>query len=243
MGKQYTEIPIHQGSQAKTDIFNKNIEKSLSEFNGKLNGNNMPVNAIDTNNIDLISIPEIDVASGSLAKISSRAASQAYYSTSNFEWKSTDIWTPLTTIDLKTDNWRRGWNKLEDTSGWSTFPLRFESREGMLVGCAIIDWHRGENVVEYGQDPTVTAFTGSNWWTEWGVFVNNNLVARSGKIPPRRHTTQLPFSIPVGSQPIKIDIRWITTTDLLIGTSGFVGDPATDLDIFGAEIWTRNVYR
>jgi hypothetical protein len=243
MAKTYPELPVVPLQQAKTSVFNTNIEKYLGEFNGNLDGNNMPVEALTHSHLALPVLPQDDYSSGGVYKISSRTPTQSYYDSRCYSWESSDIWTPLASIDLSSDNWRRGWNKLEDYSPFTNVPLEFVAREGMLVGAATIDWHHGINrVLASDGDTTFTVWTGGNWWTEWGVFVNNLLVARSGEIYPRRHTTSLPFSVPVGSNPVRIDVRFIANTyadrnDLLLT------DPSTLFDVFGVGIWARNQYR
>lgn len=243
MSKAWDERPVGQNQQAKTDTFNKNIEKYIGEFNGNLNGNNMPVDALTSDQLSLPGIPEIDYSVGDVTRESSRVPTQSYYSTRAFEWENTDVWTPIQSINLINDNWRRGWNKLEDFSPFGGWPLRFEAREGMLVGCATIDWHHGTNRVNYvTEEGSFANWIGGDWWTEWGVFANGVLVGRSGEIYPKRHTTSIPFSIPTGSGPVRIDVRFRTVT--WTGTANIViANPSTLLDIFGGEIWTRNVYR
>lgn len=237
MSKVYDRIPLDRYQQAKSENFNKNIETYLGEFNGNMDGQNMPVNALQASHLKTLVVPETDVTASNVYKRSSRGPTQSYYDSRIMSWDVTDIWTPLDSIDLGTDDWRRGWNKLDDYSTFSTIPLEFIAREGMLVGCATIDWHRGANVV---QIDSVQTLVGEDWWTEWGVFANGLLVARSGFIYPRRHTTQLPFSVPVGSQNVKLDIRFRTKSSKVLG---YTGDPSTTLDIFSVETWVRNQYR
>ncbi len=240
MSKHYKKIPLKRYQQAKPDTFNKNMESSLAEFNGNLNGNNMPVDAIVNDNFLNPTIPESDFSGGGVVRKSSRVPSQAYYYSQKFGWDTGDVWTPELSIDLKSDNWGRGWNRLDAYGQFDDFPLQFKAKEGMLVGCAVIDWHHGINRVSSQQGGQL--YVGGDWSTQWGVFVNGVEAARSGTIYPRRHTTQIPFSMPCGSQPVTIDIRFIAKTTL-DNSSQFLGDPTTLLDIFGAEIYTRNVIR
>lgn len=240
MSKVFPEIPTGQNIQVKSVQLNKNIEKYLGEFNGKLTGTNMPVSALTNAELSALTVPEDDYSSGDITKESSRGPTQAYYASHIASWEISDIWTPVSSIDLKTESWKRGWNRLDSFSTYTNLPLEFTAREGMLVGCATIDWHHGVNRVDTNTEPGATIFTNYSWWTEWGVFVNNVLVARSDKIYPRRHTTQLPFSVPVGSQAVRIDVRFITSTGRIATVTA---DPSTALDIFGVELWARNHYR
>ena len=55
--------------------------------------------------------------------------------------------------------------------------LDFDAKEGMLTGCAVIDFHHGVDRIVYQSDETTfRIFFGSDWWTGWGVFVNDTLV-------------------------------------------------------------------
>ena len=249
MSKVWTQLPIDQFEAVKPDTVNKNIEAYIGEFNGKLNGLNMPVNSVTIQKLKLPQ-PEEAFASGLVTKFNSVGSTQGYHFTRRTGTKegSLDIWTPLATINLKVDNWSRGWNDIALLTNWESFPMQFEAKEGMLVGCATIDWHHGTDMIEITVDGDATRVQGGfQWWSEWGVFVNDVLVARSGFIYPKRHTTQLPFSIPCGSQPVSITTKWISNTGNLQPVSGYVIATAkphgTVFDIFGATIWCRNEYR
>jgi hypothetical protein len=249
MSKVWTQLPIDQFEAVKPDTVNKNIEAYIGEFNGKLNGLNMPVNSVTIQKLKLPQ-PEEAFVSGPVTKFNSVGSTQGYHFTrrSGTKESNLDIWTPLTTVNLKTDNWTRGWNDIALLNNWESFPMQFEAKEGMLVGCATIDWHHGTDMIEVTTDAGSTRVQGGfQWWSEWGVFVNDVLVARSGFIYPKRHTTQLPFSIPCGSQPISITVKWISNTGNLQAASGYTVSTAkphgTVFDIFGATIWCRNNYR
>jgi hypothetical protein len=75
------------------------------------------------------------------------------------------------------------------------------------------------------------------------VFINDVLIAESGNCFPRLENLVISFSIPVGSQTIRIDLRWKTITTQALNVSAYTPDPTTDLEIFGAEIMARNTYR
>ena len=113
----------------------------------------------------------------------------------------------------------------------------------MLVGCATIDWAHGTDMMLCGSGDPVINFSGTrgnDWKSEWGVFVNDVLVARTGEIPPKRHTSSIPFSIPCGSQNIKVDVRWIS----IISDYATTGKPhGSVFEVYSAEIWCRNVIR
>jgi hypothetical protein len=251
MAKTFTEIPINQYQQVKPENLNKNIDKYLSQFNGKLDGHNNPVESVQDVHLVLPnngSFADTGVGADCL-QLGTRYPTQSYYKTrrsSSFEPTVTDVWTPIATINLDTGEWSKGFNILTELPDFENFPLTFEAREGQLIGCATIDWEHATQVflVQVSNDPPAFAprSRGFDWWSEWGVFVNNILVARSGAIYPRRHTTQIPFTIPVGSQSVTIDVRFLTNTNRANGSPSLL-TTSSDFNIFSAEIWCRNVYR
>ena len=248
MAKTFTDVPIHQFDQVKTSNITKNLEHHLQEFNGKLDSNNMPMESVFEGKMVGGTVPLSD-SSGAVTKTSARFPSQAYYFTrrSNTE-ASQDIYTPTTVIDLDTGTWGAGFNKLNVLdSNFNNHALNFDATEGMLVGCATIDWEHGNQVFnsKASEDPlTFTALgQGFGWWTEWAVFVNNVLVARSGEMYPKRHTTQLPFAVACGSQNIEIDVRCQINTWKANENPSGVLPTSSDFYIFSATIWARNQYR
>lgn len=241
--KTFTDIPIGQNTMVKPETFNNNIDKYLNEWNGHLNGNNLPVFTVQSDDIKIAS--STTTTFGSITGFKTDLQTQGYYKrrkSSSFEG-GTDVWTPLLSLDLKTDDWSKGWNPLSYYSGFEDWDLVFDAREGMLVGCVTVDWQHGTDqlLVSSGDPPiNFSSPRGHDWVSEWGVFVNDVLVARSGFIPPKRHTTELPFSIPCGSQTVKVDCRWIST----ISDYNAGGAPhGSEFVIFSAEVWVRNVVR
>ena len=240
--KIYTEIPIAQNQVAKPENINRNIQKYVNEFNGNLNGNNLPVYSVQTTHVD-ISGGTVSTTVGSVSGVKAPLTTQGYFwrrRSSSFEG-ATDVWTPILTLDLKNDDWSKGWNRISYYTGFEQFDLNFDAREGMLIGCATIDWQHGTDNLTITQDAiNFAAPRGHDWTSEWGVFVNNVLVARSGEIPPKRHTTSLPFSIPCGSQNINIDVRWISNISDYNAASPPHG---SEFLVFSAEVWVRNQVR
>ena len=241
--KQWTDIPLHQNEAAKPQTFNANLENVLNEYNGNLNGNNLPVYSVQTD--DIVDPGQATGFSGAVSGFEIELTSQGFYSirrSSSFEG-GTDVYTPILQLDLATDDWSKGWNRLTYYSGFSQCLLNFDAREGMLVGCATIDWAHGTDaMVAVTGDPPInfTTTRGHDWTSQWGVFVNDVLVARTAAIPPKRHTSSIPFSIPCGSQSIKIDVRWIS----VISDYNTSGTPhGSVFEVYSAEIWTRNVVR
>jgi len=246
--KTFTDKPLHQFDQVKYDNIACNLDKHLDQFNGGLDSNNLPVESVDATklaNPSVLSVP----SSVDVTKHSTKMPSQSYYFSrrSNTLEQGKLIWEPIFETDLDTDTWSAGFNKLVDLdNGFAIFPLQFDAKEGMLVGCATIDWEHGNQVFNVSLDTEPATFgprgRGNDWWSEWAVFVNNVLIARTGYIFPRRHTTQIPFAIPCGSQPIQIDCR-VKINTWRVGGSPSLETTSTPFKLFSATLWTRNHYR
>jgi len=239
--KQWKEIPVLRNSAAQPSQLNVNLGKTLDEYNGGLNGLNMPVHAVTDAHMKP---PDVgSISSGAVDKFNVSLPSQAYHFTKidNRNVGGTDIWTPLLQLNLLTDNWSKGWNRLSDYSPFKEFSVEFDALEGSLVGCVTIDWGHGTDVIRKSEDGfTISVNAGYTWWTEWAVFVNDVIVSRSGQIPPRRHTTQLPFNVPIGSQQVDVRVKFMTNNSIEIALDNSHG---TELDVFSATCWVRNVYR
>lgn len=242
--KVWTQIPIEQNQMVKPENLNDNLQAYVKEFNGDLNGNNFPTYSLSDANLKK-TVGTVTIIAGGTTGFSVPKSTQGFYRkrrSSSFEG-ATDVYTPLLSINLFQDDWTKGWNRLNYNSGWESYYLDFDAREGMLVGCATIDWQHGtDKLLCSTGDPPInfSGERGNDWVSEWGVFVNDVLVARTGFIPPKRHTTELPFSIPCGSQNVKIDVRWITTISDYNTTGTPHGSPFV---IFSSDLWVRNVVR
>lgn len=238
--------PINKNKEyaiVTSDVLIANNTTYVSELNGQLDSDNLPNLSLDaTKFVDAVCTNQ-DTSTTKGHKW--EGATQAYHQvsrTSMVYGAGGDIFEPVATFDLTTDDWNKGWNRLVDITDCDNVFLEFDGKEGMLNGCANINFHHGFNVIHY--DGT-TATTGESWWTRWGVFVNGILVADSGKCYPRGENLVLPFGIPIGTQEIRIELKWmsITTRALNAAFAGYSGDPTTPLDIYGASIWARNTWR
>jgi hypothetical protein len=239
--KQWKEIPLNVDGAVQPASLNFNLGKMLNEFNGNLNGLNLPVHSVASSHMQAPNAGLI--SSGAFDKFNVSLPSQAYHWTKvdNRNIGGTDIWTPLLRLNLLTDNWTKGWNRLSDYSPFTAWNVQFDAFEGSLVGCATIDWGHGTDMIRQTEGGlTFNKAAGYDWWTEWGVFVNDVLVARTGQIPPRRHTVQLPFNVPIGSQPVDVQLKFMTNNSIVIGVDNSHG---TEVDVFSATCWVRNVYR
>ena len=251
MSKTFNKIPLDPFNQVKVESLQDNRDGALDQFNGNIDGTNIEYESLT---LTKFKGPEDSTgATGAVTKETTVLPSQTIAISkrnyNNTGGAVTDIWTRINGIDLQSDVWEKGFNKMTVFgSDWATFPLLLEAKEGILTGEATIDWEHGNQVFDVtiisDPDPvTGPSGRGGEWWTNWGVFVNGILIAQSGWIFPRRHTTRIPFSVPVGSQTLEIDVRFIANSWEPADSPGGANKWSADFNIFSATIVARNIYR
>lgn len=231
-------------TQVVPDTFNENVENYAGELNGGLDSTNLPINSLSYKKLDAVNVA--DESLGNLKKFSWKGETQAYYEATVYKNLDSDTtWHALMEeVDLKTYSWSKNWNKLTDVPNFDDVFIQDQVVEGMLTGCARINFRHGVNVIVYISDETTLhAEIGYDWWTSWGVFVNDVLVAESGRCYPRGENLVIPFSVPVGSQQVKVDIRWKSITTNAVTIPTYTSNPTTPLELWSAGIWARNTYR
>lgn len=245
MAKTFTKRKIAPLEQVKIENLVDNRDGALEQFNGNLDSTQIKT----INKFDLEDPANGTTTVGNVDKQTTILPTQTL-AFSRRDYRNTggavtDIWTRIAGLNLETDVWQKGWNDLT-TFGteWINFPLQMECEEGILTGEATIDWEHGNQQfnVSIGDGLNASRARGCDWWTEWGIFVNGILVARSGYIYPRRHTTRIPFSIPVGSQSVTIDCRVVMNNWQPSGYGGS-GKWSADFNLFSATIVARNIKR
>jgi len=235
--KQYPKEQQDQNKMVIPQTFNTNTSIYENETNGGLNGQNMPVEQLT--HLNFIA-PAQSTATTTVKTTKWQGQTQQYKEVSRYAQDfAGDQYTYLLAYDLKTNDWNKGWNRLEELPNFSELLLDMDCKEGMLNGCFSINFRHGFNVVS---TEGLTYVTGGDWWTVWGIFINDTLLAETDTCYPRLENLVVPFSVPVGTQSVRLDLRWKTYTTTAVG-GGYTGDPTTDLEIFGAAIWARNTYR
>jgi hypothetical protein len=238
--KVYTQHGQKRFDQVKPDSINDNTKSTIGVYNGRLDGQNVPVASIDNTKF----IP-CNVTSNNTADLYAFAwtgQTQDYYFIrrwQDLEETSDGIHKPLVFFNLLSDDWSSGWNNITEVdSTFSEFILNLNSQSGTLSGCFDINFRHGVDVQEVSG---VIYNIGMEWWTRWGLFCNDVLIAESGRVYPRLENLSIPFSISVGTQPIKLELKWqtVSTEDRPAGGT----EPFGKLEIYGASIWACNTKR
>ena len=209
--KVYTQHGQKRFDQVKPDSINDNTKSTIGVYNGRLDGQNVPVASIDNTKF----IP-CNVTSNNTADLYAFAwtgQTQDYYFIrrwQDLEETSDGIHKPLVFFNLLSDDWSSGWNNITEVdSTFSEFILNLNSQSGTLSGCFDINFRHGVDVQEVSG---VIYNIGMEWWTRWGLFCNDVLIAESGRVYPRLESLSIPFSISVGTQPIKLELKWQTVS-------------------------------
>lgn len=224
------------------ETLNTNVAQYVGEVNGKLDSTNLPVQTLEPIKF---AIPQyVDSSTPNYNKWKWKGSTQTYYQVSRTSLEhGVDVCDPLYTFDLITGDWNKGWNDVLTFPNFNAMFVEDLMEEGMLSGQVCVDFRHGTNVIQYDPGPpNLYSEVGKDWWTRWGVFINDVLIAESGNVYPQLSNVVIPFSVPIGSQTIRIDVRWMTWTDNRpIGV--YTGDPTTALEIFGVQIMARNTFR
>lgn len=251
--RTYTMATVLDAGQVKDSDLNSEVQGFAQEFNGQLDQHQLPLQAFKHTQL---AQPTVSTTySQSDSTYSSYMTTQSYHQS---EWTVQAV-DPI----MKYDNVLYPgftWVKLQalqlqatGSAGFATggAEVIFDALEGMLVGNAVIDfnWFCGEAQVAVDGVSTRKNY-GNDSVIEWGVFVDDVLVSKSGFIWPRRITIDLPFSTPISSKPVVVDIRFRAQFIDPAATSspgGFVIATTIgkeqQLTYLGGCLWTRNVYR
>jgi hypothetical protein len=144
------------------------------------------------------------------------------------------------TYATNSSDWQPGWNRLSEYIDDGVY-LQMPVGLGTLKGAAIVDFefYLGD-ASAYG---LASALAGGNWRHQIGVFVNGVLVARSGKMPCRRHSYCLPFAIPVSAGTVTVDVRWEADYDGAGVGNDYSWVSDTALRVYNTTLWVRNQTR
>lgn len=265
MPRQYTQRAFIGGNLANAEDWNGEISTAASEMSGQLDQNNMPLSSVDDGKMaDPTTV--VDVDSSTVARFfvaHSYMPTQSYHISECSDVDPTDgTWFTTT---WQPDDWRRGWHRLAEkrttpvggTNYYAGAELKFQAQEGMIVGEALFDaswrisyWSWTAEPVDGGQG-FVGATERNAAFIEVGVFVNDVCCARTDyQWLGGRYTYHIPFSTPIGTTPVMIDIRFRLKFDNVKEPSapGVVVYSIKEnwinpFQVRDSHIWARNVYR
>lgn len=240
--KVFTQVGQKNYNQVKPENINDNTRAVIGEYNGRLDGQNFPVDTIDK--FKLAPSSKTDTAASDVKRFKFIGQTQDYHFVrrwNTFE-AGVNIHLPAYTFDLQNSDWSSGWNNLADIhSDFNKFVLEFDTQSGTLHGCFDINYRHGIDRLLDGSNND--ASFGFDWWTRWGIFCNDILIAETGRVYPRLQNLTIPFKIFVGTQPVRLDLRWQTITTNPEDELSVDTNPTSRMEIYGASIWACNTKR
>tara|TARA_R110000787_G_scaffold121628_3_gene232527 strand:+ start:1590 stop:2366 length:777 start_codon:yes stop_codon:yes gene_type:complete len=258
MAKTYTPTrPKAAGDFALETDFNKPVSGWMQEFNGQLDGQQLPMESITDakilkgTNMDAA----FDTKPDGTRKIGKgqRNATQSYWyvtsAISAFTWDRNSsgaysLGPPAVEYENDDNQWLVGIMPLYNDIADGVF-MRIPTSEGMLTGGATVD-------IEFGSANQRTAGGGNasfgfEWRYQVYVYVDGVCVATTGLQPAmKRRSHTLPFAVPVPTKDaVEIDIRISAICNGAGVLNPFAGNHTTNaqLNITNTQIWARNAYR
>jgi hypothetical protein len=252
MARTYTTRTLLPLGQAKEEDFNSEIMGAVQEFNGQLDGHQLPLQQITASHIKQ--------PTASTQYINIDGTYSTYMTTQSYHQSEHTVGNTLARLEYNNPLWQGGnsWIRLRDVlidDGVNVggAQLTFNALEGMLVGNAVIDFFFDPGEYEVTLSASGTPVTADRliaydepYYIEWGVFIDDVCVSQSGLIWPRRMTLNLPFNAPVSSKLCKIDIRFkigFADTVTLFTQAGYTLFREQGMQYNGGNLWVRNQYR
>lgn len=248
--KTFTQRKIRDGQIVQADDINDEAAPIYGEINGTLGQENMPVASITNTDFAL---PE-RTAGLSYGVTSAEFPTQTFYQTRNSANGLTTGTYGGVAYSLQAPAIEWDWGDNPE-GGWFYPPqsidgtrMDFDAKEGMVKGAWTCSIQRGGGFADNkSTTPVDNEWIGRDWSLELGIFLNGNLIARTGERGAGHHTYHLPFHFPVGNSPceIRTAIRIETDRDVLqwtyaLGLKDFEFPPVR---LFSTGLWVRNVYR
>jgi hypothetical protein len=241
--KVFTQVGQQDHDQVKPENINDNTKAVIGEYNGRLDGQNFPVGTIDK----LKFAPSIKTnnTASNIDGFDYVGQTQNYHRVRR--WKvldsGTDIHSPLLSFDLQNESWSSGWNNLtEIDSTFENLVLEFEAESGLIHGCFDINFRHGVDRILDDADPAVVQTWSIDWWSRWGIFCNDVLIAETGRVYPRLSNLCVPFKLFVGAQPVRLELKWQTIDTSAEKEYGQTVHKSV-MEIYGAAIWACNTKR
>jgi hypothetical protein len=242
--KVFPQASQEQFQQVSPSTLNDNTFHAIGQYNGRLDGQNIPVASIGR---DKFKPPTVTTTNnGNVRKIEMFGQTQDYYMVRrwNTEEDGENWYEYGNTYALNASPRSSGWNTVGVINNdYKRVYLEFDAKEGALNGCADINFRRGTDLIL--DDNSVIQEIGLNNYVQWGVFCNQILVAETGRLYPQCFNVSLPFKLLCGSQNIRLELKWKLNysnewNQLPAKTES---TPRDNLEIFGLQIWVCNTKR
>jgi hypothetical protein len=255
MPRQYTQRAFIGGNLANAEDWNGELSTAASELSGQLDQNNMPLDTVNGSKVvPATVVTEVDNTAFAHDLITHTYMQSQSYHVSSSCLIDTDPGSVTYSTAWQKEDWQLGWMRLAEKRlvvvGGKTYfagsELRFNAKEGMLVGEAFIDatW-RGSYLTGLIDGIGVGSPRVRNF-AEFGVFVNDVCVARTGlQFLGGRFTFVIPYSTPVATQECVIDLRFrLQFTNQKAGsTFTIVTEDIRPFTLGDSGVWARNQYR
>jgi len=243
--KVFTQVGQKDLDQVKPENINDNTRQVVGEYNGKIDGQNFPVKTIDRLKLAPATLTSQSTANVYGFKHIGQTQDYHFVRRWNTYEGSLNVHFPLVVFDLNNSSWSSGWNNIADIdAAFNDLVLEFEAKSGTLSGCFDIDFRHGVDRIADNTSPTpVVVIFDNNWWSRWGLFCNDVLIAETGRVYPRLENLSVPYKIFVGDQPVRLELRWQTINTNPIDEHGVSTTPKSHMEIYGASIWTCNTKR
>jgi hypothetical protein len=252
MARQYTQRAFIGGNLANADDWNSEMNSSVSELNGQLDQNNMPLSTVNDSKVaDPVLDVEIDTTAVSRYLVAhTYMPSQSYHVSSLVDDDPTDLTFETTT--WAPDDWFLGWQRLAQkrltpnfgTNYYAGAEVQFEAKEGMLVGEILIDASWRQSFREIAPESGIQDKERNDGFIEFGAFCNDVCVARSDlQFLGGRFTFVLPFSTPIGSTNCSVDIRFRLIFINGKEVSPILSEFISSFKVRDSSIFVRNQYR
>ena len=240
--KVFTQVGQKNHDQVKPENINDNTRAVVGEYNGRLDGQNFPVDTIDKLKLAPSTLTSQSTSNVYAFKHVGQTQNYHFVRRWNTYEGSVNIHYPLVAFDLQNNSWSSGWNNLGDIdNAFNDLVLEFEAESGTLNGCFDINFRHGFDIIEDNNQDALP--WSKNWWSRWGIFCNDILIAETGRVYPRLANLSIPFKLFVGSQPLKLDLRWQTITTNPVDELSVEDNPISIMEIYGASIWACNTKR
>lgn len=174
------------------DHLNQSNKQVAELFNAQVGTDNLPINTLDKTKFPFLEVISSQQSNGEFCQYFSKYSS------------GSDFRTPILTVSLAELNLQAGWNDL-NSLGISQGALEdLTLQTGLIRGEIVVDFER-----RYGYNGVLfLTVEGDQNYVDFGIFVDNQLVANTGPIYPRRFTLTLPWLYPITTGSHNFEIRF-----------------------------------